>query len=43
VDDDDAARRFVAEKWLREEPELRLTVVRVDGDRLTVVSLRREW
>jgi hypothetical protein len=32
--DDDAARRLVAEKWLREEPELRLQIVRVDGDRL---------
>jgi hypothetical protein len=43
ADDDDAALRFVAERWLREEPELRLTVVRVDGDWLTNVSLRREW
>src|SRR5262249_25969592 len=34
ADDDDAARRLVAERWLRPEPELRLQIVRVDGDRL---------
>jgi hypothetical protein len=38
--DDDAARRLVAEKW--PEPECRLRIVRVDGDRLTIVSRRRE-
>jgi hypothetical protein len=40
--DDAAARRLVAEKWLLEEPDVRLTVVRVDGERLTIVSRRRE-
>jgi hypothetical protein len=38
ADDDDAAHRLVAERWLRDEPELRLTVVRVDGDRLTTLT-----
>jgi hypothetical protein len=31
--DDDEARRLVAERWLAEEPELRLQIVRLDGDR----------
>lgn len=37
ADDDDQARRLVAEKW--PEPELRLQLVRVDGDRLASVPL----
>jgi hypothetical protein len=37
--DDDAAGRLVAERWLRQEPKLRLTIVRVDGDRLTMLQL----
>jgi hypothetical protein len=36
--DDDHARRLVAERWLRTEPELRLQIVRLDGDRLTRVT-----
>ena len=35
---DDEARRLVAERWLRQEPELRLQIVRVDGDRLTTLT-----
>jgi hypothetical protein len=38
ADDDDQARRLVAENW----PEPRLQIVRVDGDRLTIVYRRRE-
>jgi hypothetical protein len=38
ADDDDQARRLVAERWLRTEPELRLQIVRLDGDRLVRVQ-----
>src|SRR6516162_5349220 len=41
ADDDDAARRLVEERWLLTELELRLRIVRIDGDRLTIVSRRR--
>jgi hypothetical protein len=36
ADDADAARRLVAEKW--PEAELRLRIVRVDGDRVTTLT-----
>jgi hypothetical protein len=29
---------LVAERWLRTEPDLRLRIVRVDGDRLTTLT-----
>jgi len=40
---DDEARRLATERWLQTEPELRLQIVRVDGDRLVTVAPRREW
>jgi hypothetical protein len=33
----DLARRLVIERWLEAEPELRLQLVRQDGDRLVSV------
>jgi len=38
ADDDNHARRQVAERWLWTEPELRLQIVRLDGDRLLRVD-----
>jgi hypothetical protein len=38
--DDDAARRVLQERWLAAEPELRLQLVRVNGDRLTRLPIQ---
>jgi len=35
---DDEARRLATERWLQTEPELRLQIVRVEGDRLVRVA-----
>jgi hypothetical protein len=40
---DDEARRLATERLLREDPELRLQIVRADGDRLVTVAPRKEW
>ena len=37
---DDAARRVPQERWLAAEPELRLQLVRVNGDRLTRLPIQ---
>jgi hypothetical protein len=35
---EDEARRLVTERWLADEPELRLQIMRADGDRLVRVA-----
>ena len=38
ADDDHRARKLVAGRWLRTEPDLHLRIVRVDGDWLTMLT-----